>query len=174
MPRKPDPVQEEATRAWQAACELYRHIATGGALVPQSSMMVLPAGETVVGEVLLTYSRYVGADAAYPRQWGVAGDGHWRYNLPVPVAVTDRRTLTLVEGRWIEFAHDAVIAYYPTPEQYAFVLTFGGTSPLRLSGPWAPWASLMVAVGVYGAARVPDLPTFAVFREQTAFGHGVG
>ena len=91
----------------------------------------------------------------------------WLLNTPATVKITDRRTMVLFEGRWAEFPHRSVLAFYPMPEQYSFVLTFGDTAPLRLSGPWAPWAGLLVAVGIYGAERVPDLPAFAIFKQQT-------
>lgn len=193
---QPNPMQVEASRAWHAACELYRHIASGRPLVPIPSMMVLQQGEVPFGEVVLEYSRFYSMDVQAQQNSGfyfgstafvaagLIGDAvansnararaasmsqaQWRFNAPVPVVVTSQRTLTMFEGQWIEFAHEAVLAFYPEPQNYTFVLTFGVTSPLRLTGPWAPWASLMVAVGIYGLERVPTLPAFDVFRQQTA------
>lgn len=192
---EPDPMQAEASRAWHAACELYRHIAAGRPLVPVPSMMVLQHGEVPYGEVVLEYSRFYSMDVKAQQRSGfyfgsaafVAGgligdavgnanararaasmsQAQWRFNAPVPVVVTNQRTLAMFEGRWIEFAHEAVLAFYPEPQNYTFVLTFGVTSPLRLTGPWAPWMSLMVAVGIYGLERVPTLPAFDIFRQQT-------
>lgn len=187
-------LEAEAAQAWHAARELYAHIASGRPLVPRPSMMVLQQGEVPYAELVLHYARFFSMDVRAQQSssfffgstaFVAAGLGataiananararatqmseaQWRYNVPLPVAITNRRTLTMTEGKWIQFPHDAVISFHAAPEQYALILTFGDTSPLRLSGPWAPWASLMIAVGVYGLERVPHLPVFQVFRQQ--------
>src|SRR5690606_11780221 len=149
-------------------------------------------GEVPYGEVVLEYSRFYSMDVQAQQRSGfyfgsaafvaagMIGDAvsnasarnraaamsqaQWRYNAPIPVTITNQRLLTLFEGQWITFEHQMVLAFYPEPQNYTFVLTFDVTSPLRLTGPWAPWASLMVAVGIYGLERVPHLPAFEIFR----------
>ncbi|MQA79257.1 MAG: hypothetical protein GEV10_12400 [Streptosporangiales bacterium] len=190
----PDQVQAEAAQAWQAACELYRHLASGGELVPRPSMMILQEGEVPYAELMLTFSRYFSTDVraqqssgfyfgspafvaagmignavsnsnarARAEQMGVA---QWRYNVPTAVAITNRRVLTMFEGQWIQFPYANVMSFFAEPTQYAFVLTFGDAGPLRLTGPWAPWASLMTAAFIYGRERVAHLPAFQIFRDQ--------
>jgi hypothetical protein len=83
----------------------------------------------------------------------------WRYyGPPTCTVVTNHRLWCQIDGQWVNFDHDTITGYDLT--NTTLTTSFVQASPLRISGPWAPWIAVAVAHLRYGptvAARIPAL-----------------
>jgi hypothetical protein len=75
----------------------------------------------------------------------------WREHRTARVIVTASATLCAVNGRWLEFPHNAVVEYYLTGCHC--ILTFAEVGPLCLSGPSAWCHAVLFAYHQYDSDR---------------------
>ncbi|HEX2805754.1 MAG TPA: hypothetical protein VHN80_06255 [Kineosporiaceae bacterium] len=168
----------------EAAAALHRHLAAGGDL-PRVRPVDFLADDVVHLDTAMQYARYYSVDLQYRSVWAwaygppwlvlgaIAAQGlanasaaararalaaaQWREFQWTRVIVTSRSTWCwAADGRWREFAHDAVIQY--RTDGCTTVLIFEAAEPLMLSGPGVCLHAVIFARLRLGPQRWQDAP----------------
>lgn len=171
--------QDDAQRAWNEACRLHAHLASGGHVATINSTFVGSPGEQIYGDLTLNYSRFYGTtvEYSYGQTVAVGSPGfvvgamvgnvisrhharrraeqlaapQWREHSMVRTVVTDQRLWCHVrDGRWLNFDYDAIVEAVPDVRKWWIDLFFQNSEPLRLAGLWAPWCAVVVMHHRYG------------------------
>lgn len=122
-----------------------------GADVEHSSSMYASGGLFFTAAALATsaavnaHHRRKAEDLARP-QWRPAG----RF----PMIVTSQRIL-LMTGQWVSYDFSRLVMIEPHPVNYTVLLHFESEYPIMLSGPWVPWATVVVCATLFGAPWPP-------------------
>jgi hypothetical protein len=170
--------EAEAEEAWHAAQRYAYHLAHGGrpaTIVPHGA--ILHAGEQAAFETAAEHARFYGDDGTYTHtnglflgswQFVAAGfaatavansmkkhraEAHsvprWRDVVRTRVVATSQRLLVEVPGRGLlSFWYAGMQELYPAPRQWAVVMAWADSAPLRLSGLSAPYLAVHVAAHV--------------------------
>jgi hypothetical protein len=170
--------QADAEEAWHAAQRYAYHLAHGGrpaTIVPHGA--ILHAGEQAAFETAAEHARFYGDDGTYTHtngmflgswQFVAAGfaatamansmkkhraEAHsvprWRDVVRTRVVATSQRLLVEVPGRGLlSFWYAGMQELYPAPRQWALVMAWADSAPLRLSGLSAPYLAVHVAAHV--------------------------
>lgn len=192
---KPDPAMEQALReGWASACQLYEHLAGGGALaVLPPAAVRLNANEVHYADALIGYARYYGQDVTYQQSSmlllgsatfvaaGLAANAignasarrraeaqaatQWRDHAQVRAMITNERIMADYGGQWLSFWHNGIVELQGDLSQWVFVLRYEVGDPLMLHGPAAPWFATVVAHLVYGP-RGLQLPALAPLAQS--------
>ncbi|OLZ51655.1 hypothetical protein BS329_15425 [Amycolatopsis coloradensis] len=123
----------------------------------------------VVGSPGFVATAIVGTALRRARQRGKAramAAPQWHeHNLDVTV-VTTHRLWCHVDGIWANFNFDEISGVELTASIPALTLAFRSTTPLRISGKWAPWIAVASAYGAFGH-QARQLPALAPLRSAS-------
>ncbi|MCS5497365.1 hypothetical protein NY547_08970 [Cnuibacter physcomitrellae] len=146
------------------------------------------ADEVFFVDAPVQYSRYYGTDVTYTQTSGfyygrpsfvlagVAASAignasrrsaasaqareQWREHQSVRMLVSNKRIATrLANGQWLSFDFAAMSAVYPEPRDWTLICQFPSTSPLLLTGPAVPAASLLTLLMTHGPHAVAEHPS---------------
>lgn len=150
-------------------------------------------GEVFFVDAPAQYSRYYGTDVTYTQTSGfyygrpsfvlagVAASAignasrrsaasaqareQWRDHQTVRMVVSNKRIATrLANGEWLSFDFAAISAVYPEPRDWTLICQFPSTSPLLLTGPAVPAASLLMLLMTHGPHAVAEHPSLEPLR----------
>lgn len=184
---------EHHRQGWEGAAGLLRYLAAGNPLTPlQGTTLVLGPGELPYADTALEYARFYAMNVAYNKTTVIgfgslpfmaatlAGSAiansvarsraqamaaqQWREIQIGRVVLTDRRFLANAGGRWLSFYHEAIVEFLPSAENFALVLSFQDSEPLRLRGPAVPWVSVALGSLLYPVETLFQIPGLAALR----------
>jgi hypothetical protein len=82
--------------------------------------------------------------------------------FPVSVEGAERRLAVITNRRLVageEISLRSIVRVRPEFAEWAVTLHLGGRAePVRLSGPWVPWMSVVICAELYGTALPPGHP----------------
>ncbi|GAA3879154.1 hypothetical protein GCM10022243_49820 [Saccharothrix violaceirubra] len=179
-------VDAEWQNSWTAAVYLYRHLAAGGVPEPVACPLVLGQDEVAYADLAIGYARYYSMTVEYQQSSGfffgsplfvaaglaanAIGNANarnraaaqsapqWREHCVARTVVTNQRTMCQIQGQWLSFWHGGVVEFTGDPAAGWCAMTFGDSEPLMLTGPTAPWLTVLLSYFVHGAQRFPQLP----------------
>jgi hypothetical protein len=162
------------------AARMYEHLRTGGALQPIRSIR-LGTNESAFVDETVIFSRYYSEDpfierpdsylsprsvaGSMLRNWSVRklAEAQWRHPQRARAVLTDYRLMVLIEGQWLEFAHENLVEFQPAPADFQMIMTYHGTPALRLTGRSVPTMAVAAASVLEGVGALADIPGFELF-----------
>jgi hypothetical protein len=193
--------EEELAHGWHSASQLRRSLLAGHPVprLPPQTVRLLP-GEVLHGDTQLRHEVWYGMDVTYTHSTfafggpvmfaagllaSAAGNAHrrrqaeamaaqqWRFHGHNRTMLTSHRVMAFASDRWVTWEHRAVVELWPAPQDFTFTLVFNGIDPLRLTGPGAPWFSVLLAFQLYGPAFLAERPEFhSMGSPVPSHGHG--
>lgn len=184
MPSNREIQQSEAAQVaagWQSMGMLIDYVQRGGRPEPTAPTIMCRAGESQFGTFPADLQVYSGADVEYSssmyasggllftaaslaasaainanqrRKAEAAAALQWRPLGRFPVIITNQR-LMLMTSSWASYYYGSLVMIEPNPMEYAVALHFEGIEPLRISGPWVPWATVAICATLFGTPWPP-------------------
>ncbi|MEV6631950.1 hypothetical protein AB0M54_14480 [Actinoplanes sp. NPDC051470] len=172
---------EQAVAGWQSMTLLLEHLRAGRRLTPVTPTIMCRAGEEQYGALPVDTQIYCGADVEYSssmyasggllftaaslaasaainsgnrRRAEAAAAPQWRHGGRFHAIVTNQRLL-LMTDQWTSYHYNALLLIQPNPLDYSVELHFEGAYPIRLRGPWVPWATVTICKTLFDAPWPP-------------------
>lgn len=89
----------------------------------------------------------------------------WRPWGQFPAILTSERIL-LMAGQWTSYDFHRLIVVEPNPLDYTVMLHFEGEYPIRLRGPWVPWATVAMCATLFGRPWPPGFDPAPLMRRE--------
>jgi hypothetical protein len=150
---------EQVEEALLEAARLYEHLVSGGLVEPVATSLRLDGGESAFADGPMEYSRFYGDDTSLHRD---SAEPRWRDIHTTRVALTNRRLIISVDGRWISFHHPSIAEFLPQLGDFSLVLTLFENAPLRLRAPDLPARAVLLASFLYPPQEMAHIPGFDV------------
>ncbi|WP_049562478.1 hypothetical protein [Nonomuraea sp. SBT364] len=180
--------EDELARGWHSASHLRQSLLAGHPVprLPPQTVRLHP-DEILHGDTELGHEVWYGMDVTYTHSTtafggpvlftagllaSAAGNARrrrraeamaaqqWRFQGHNRTMLTNHRLMAFAADRWITWEHRAIVELWPAPQNFTFTLIFSGIDPLRLTGPGAPWFSVLLAFQLYGPAFLAERPEF--------------
>lgn len=172
---------DQAAAAWQSMTMLIDHVQGGGKPAVTAPTIMCRAGEAQLGTFPADLQIFCGADVEYSSSMFAAGGlfftaaslaasaainanqrrkaeaaaaAQWRPQGRFPAIITNQRLL-LMTSSWSSYHYQRLLMIEPFPMDYAVALHFEGVEPLRLRGPWVPWATVAICATLFDAPWPP-------------------
>jgi hypothetical protein len=172
---------DQAAAGWQSMSMLIDHVRLGGKPAATAPTIMCRAGEAQFGTFPADAQIYSGADVEYSSSMYAAGGllftaaslaasaainanqrrkaeaaaaRQWRPLGRFPAIITNQRLL-LMTSSWASYHYHHLLMIEPFPMDYAVALHFEGVEPLRLRGPWVPWATVAICATLFEAPWPP-------------------
>jgi len=184
----PNPLAQEAQRAWRAMLQIVEIVGTSGSLpVVPPAIMLRPGEVQHGGQFIVDCLVHCGADVEYAQGYAVSGGllftavgmaigeaslargrreayayarPQWRRAGRMPLFLTNQRLLIMAEGQWKSYWLESLVSMDVRVEAYAVELYCESENPLRLIGPWAPW----IAVAIRALRQPQPWPPAFLYR----------